>query len=189
MKTMLHFSFALMLIAGAAGATDFAQMFRSGEIDKIYDEGSSSMAHGGRLKPSASVNELMTNVKELNFEDFSRAPLKELPVVENPSGEETPEVAKNEVVTTEVATPVSPDKTDNVIEAAVPVVSLPVEPKQEEASVGTDTKVEIEEVSKEFSLERFSRAPLPQKVKVYRVQELSKKEKRELKREQARADR
>lgn len=82
MKTMLHISLALMLIAGSAGAIDFVRMFKSGEIDKIYSHDEpikqKPVAHQATvISPAAIVEQVAARVEEIVIDpdDYGRSAL------------------------------------------------------------------------------------------------------------------
>lgn len=168
MKTMLHFSIALMLIAGVAGAADFTQMFTAGEIDKLYDENTSGKA-GDVKAPEAlpALARFASKVKFVEIEDFSRAPLIE---------EVEPLSEEGLVVASELREPPSENEIAALRTAETqsePVLfSTSAEMVKEPLNAETtddmkasiaDSVTVVEDISKDFTWERFSRAPLPQK--------------------------
>ncbi len=169
MKIMLHFSIALMLIAGVAGATDFTQMFRTGEIDKLYEENTSGKA--GDLKAPEALPALAhfaSKVRFVQIEDFSRAPLIEEEI--------TPVNEEELVVASAVSEPTAESEMaasgigERQSEAVVSAISSEAVKDPVNAEATDDMKASIadsativEDISRDFTWERFSRAPLPQK--------------------------
>lgn len=156
MKTMLHLSIALMLIAGSAGVIDFVKMFRTGEIDKIYShEGpvkKTTVAHKASIVSAAALFENVTaRVEEIVIDpdDYGRSALMQEEVfIEE-------ELTEAVGVVEPVKEPIEEMK-----------VELP-EPKQAEiiltASTTTDIKDKpiVKDGRKKFKLSMFSRAYIP----------------------------
>ncbi len=168
MKTMLHFSIALMLIAGVAGAADFTQMFRTGEIDKLYEENTSGKA-GDVKAPEAlpALARFASRVRFVQIDDFSRAPLIE---EVQPFNEDESVVAsavsapgaENETTASGIAETQSEAQLSSASSETVKE-SLTVETTDDMKASLADSMTVVEDISKDFTWERFSRAPLPQK--------------------------
>lgn len=55
MKTILNISLLLMVVAASAGTANFVSMYRSGDIDKIYDHGTKPEIVQASVEPETIV--------------------------------------------------------------------------------------------------------------------------------------
>lgn len=138
MKTILNFSIALMLLAGSVGAFEFFKMYRTGEINRIYEP---------EAKPVSKSVETVASPAPKTDEHTILNPgigKKIKPTVEKPVVK-TPENINAEYARGNIS----------ALSLATPTVARPV--KADDNVEDTSKKT----VSKrQFSMRMYSRAPL-----------------------------
>ncbi|MCW5907085.1 MAG: hypothetical protein KIS94_04445 [Chitinophagales bacterium] len=163
MKTLLHFSVALMLIAGTAGTIDFLKMFKSGELDKIYTHEQplhiASVAHHAAIEtPTTVFQKVQQKWEEVNFEPeyYSRAPLEERQVYAETAYK--PQQGKS-------TTALSENKVEEKVQfAEVPFIQMvnEIQSKHTEADMENTPLAKNGSKKKKFKLSMYSRAYIPE---------------------------
>ena len=166
MKTILHVSLGLMLLAAGAGLSDFIKMFRSGEIDKIYSQedeiGAKPATETCAPHPAAFIT---TEQKEETAA---------IETVVKTEAKKAPKKIKQQIISDEEL-PEQKEPAPVVNESEV--VDIVPQVAQVDATLDGDSLVAVEE-EYDLNYRRFSRAALPEKHIVYKkLSEIRKEQK------------
>lgn len=166
MKTILHVSLGLMLLAAGAGLSDFVKMFRSGEIDKIYSQ-------EDELPIKPAVQTCAPHTAAL----ITTEPVEESSPVASVAKTETKHKQKEEkqqiISDEELADQKEPAPIINEAEE----VDLTPQVAQLDEALDGDSLVAVEE-EYDLNVRRFSRAALPKTHTVYKkLSEIGKEQK------------
>lgn len=170
MKTILHVSLGLMLLAAGAGLSDFLRLFRSGEIDKIYsqaDEPGEAPPPATHPPHAASFNQ--TEIAEVELVNNKQVNTEEHTVLQKQINDEQEEQA---LLTVPVEDAVTTEPT---------VIAVDTMPISFETTTSDDDSLVAVEEAYDLNIRRFSRAALPEKHIVYKKLSEIKKEEREKK--------